>query len=717
MGGLDLKRTFSESVAPNQDAVKDRVTSASGFKDLAVSIENATKVLEKVRKENIYGDANVKFTEISAKAESGFMEYANSLPMDDIDKLDKYPETLRGKYQDYIATIPNRDVRQHFSAKAELDIRGLHHKALEMKIGSETQKAKSNFTNVQNNLIDKLISNPSDEQYSRSLKDGYNHIDLSPLTPEDKEKAKRDYKDVISREQIRADYVLNPGKYAFYIKPTKSAEGSKLDDLKNASEILENSREQTLTVAEELKGSRGCLGWKELNNDKRRAILAELVKGDNAANVKRKRELGRYVKDIETRLDKGERPPEIEGEGLEILLAKLMETYGVDAGYEAHQRLKFKSDIAPAVSQIKTMTPSDADSFFEILNSEINSLAPHSLNQRNLIDKYEKLHKARTTSITQLQQDPIKWGIDNKKIDPLRFDTPKAFADSIAQYTPFAKWAKEHFGLNINLFHNSGGKLIKDQFMRGKPQESVDLVQHGYNLLSDMDKQSFLTSANSMEDKDLSAVITLSTEYGEEAVNAAQTILIGMKSRKEVEKDYKVNNSQSAANTFDKHADYLIIRHIEGIQESSIGATLERDRAAIKLYLIGDMKMTHNYVLSRKRVSEATKKVLGSDPVYVNGLKLMPPRGMSEGQFLDSLWYASKSVGEFDPYKSTYMSVGGGKYILVSRGAPKLDQDGNVIIIDPRTVPINKIKEAKAQREEYIKIKHYENMIFNENAP
>lgn len=246
-----------------------------------------------------------------------------------------------------------------------------------------------------------------------------------------------------------------------------------------------------------------------------------------------------------------------------------------------------------------------------------------------------------------------------------------------------------------------------------RSSESAQLYQQAYQRLPDKDKEAMSTSLAKQGDHALATVAYLSMDEDQPMV--AQTVALGAKYRDEIEKLYK-GHPKSDNKFFDTHYTPLVHKHLSSLQLNSLGSFFERSVESIKLYIMGNMKMTGKFDLNSRVVEEAIKQVLGNVPISVNGNIVMPPRGMGEEEFKDRLWIATKSAGEFNPYWSHYMNVGGGRYVLVEHGNPKLDKEGNPIIINPRSVPTNKVREANEERRRERDLRIWEGQVFDQGG-
>ncbi|MBY7649991.1 MAG: hypothetical protein C4617_05885 [Candidatus Liberibacter europaeus] len=717
MAGLDIKKPFSESIAPNQDAVRDKISIHTGMQEVTWAIKKTSETVEKMKQDISFSDANTQYTQVSAEADKSFVDFTNGLDMTDISqsgsRINEFVNVnLRDKHKEFISNIQDKEVRKHFQTQMEQDLRTLQKKGLNVQKAAMIKKVDVDVTVAQNNLAEKLRLDSSNENYNNTIALMANHINSLPVSLEKKQGFLNEARRVLSREKIITEYGKDPNKFANYLS-ISIKKPSKPDDPTSISSLADSSGDNVLSVADDISGSINDPAWNNLDTIERRQLLEHLINGDNAYNSKLRSIISTKARNIDVALNQGRKPKEEEL----ITLADYMKGYGAERGRELFDLQQFKFDMADAVSHIRLMPETEAKEFLHKV-ADYASDSSNSIETTNKVAKYyQMLNKAHTDSMQELHQDAIKWGIKNGQIDPIRFDTIEDFADSTAQRLSFLKEVKGKYGIVGSYFSGSEEKLLKDQLMKRPASEMVDMVQQSYQLLTDGDKQSVSTAYDKLQDNTLASALSLSTEFSGEANRSAHTIIVGAKNKAEVEKLYKAHPN-SDNKSFDTHYTPLIANQLSGLQGNSIGGSFERDAEAIKLFILGNMKSTGDYKLSKNRVDEAIKMVLGNTIVKVNGSSLMPPRGMKEPEFLDRLWTATKQAGEFNPYWCHYMNVGGGRYALVEHGNPKLDKEGNPIIINSRDVPTNKVMEANKEREQARELRRMESdTTFNEWAP
>ncbi|MGZ9594808.1 MAG: hypothetical protein ACXX52_04230 [Candidatus Liberibacter asiaticus] len=704
---ITTNKPLVEAVTPNQDAVRDSVNPQAGLHDLGDALGKATQFLEGIRRDNAFATANTRYTELSFKAVQDFHDFTNSLDTRDSlqagDKIKEYVDgRIRSAYDRFLSSISHRDVRKKFQAQVEHDIRDYHTKGVDIQIGA-TQRAQEDNLNMTVGLAAAhVLHDPSNENYFQRVQSITDHINSLPINLKLKHKLLSEAQEKLNTNQIIGAHARDPRVFenfmrAFYKK------GHPPKDSTSLSDVSDSARERSLEVVEDVSKAIGLAGWDRLDDTKRRRLLEHLLSRDNALNTKLRTKTQAQARRIDAQLNQGitVKPSEL------ISLEDYTQAYGVDQGTELYNLQQLKFAAAPDVARIKLMSTSEAKEFFQKVDDDYASNPSLSLASTIMATKYkEMLEKSHRQSMKELNQDAISWGIKYKQIDPLRFDTEESFADSLRQRAGFVKKIKDDYNLTTSHFNKTEENQLRTQLVKRPASESVDLIRGAYNTLSDSDKEGVRSSFAHIEDNGLSAVVRLSSEFSDDAKNAAMVILSGMKHQKDTETRY---NSDHKSNKFDTLYASYINKPLTNLERSTVGGDFIKDKEAIKLYILGDMKNTGNYTLNGKRVEDAMRMVLGNTPVSYNGSTLMPPRGMNKDNFLDCLWYATKDTGEYDPYTIKYMNVGSGKYMIIKNGNPKVDKEGKTIIINVEDVNRDERREST--------IRHYEHQIFNEHAP
>lgn len=157
------------------------------------------------------------------------------------------------------------------------------------------------------------------------------------------------------------------------------------------------------------------------------------------------------------------------------------------------------------------------------------------------------------------------------------------------------------------------------------------------------------------------------------------------------------------------------------LYSNSEGASIEKDKEAVSLYILGTQSNTNNYTLNEKVIREAGRKVLGNDPIKINSSVLMPPRGMGHEEFKDRLFAsAEKATDNATSYRwCNFKNIGQGKYMLTYLGIPKRHKEGNTVIIntnDIRNLTAEGIQEYKKRRKETEIFESLESKIFDQHG-
>ncbi|KJZ80676.1 hypothetical protein KP07_05295, partial [Candidatus Liberibacter solanacearum] len=557
---LNYKKPSVESIAPNQDAVRDAVNPARGLQDVSVAIEQATKTLETLRRATVFADANTQFTRVSAEADKSFMDYTNSLDTRNTpqagDKINAYVEgTLRKNYDNFISTIPNREVRQHFQAQVEHDLRHYQKKGLEIQIGAQRLSLTENVNIVMGNGTASVLQDPSNENYFRQVNNITDHINSLPISLVDKQTYINQAQKDLNINQVSGVYKKNPRIFENFITASYKG-GSPPKDPTSIADIADSASERSLEINADVSKAIGLAGWERLDDTLRRSLLDRLISKDNCINTKLRDATKKRVRLIEANLDKGN----VLKDSDLIPLEDYTQAYGVEQGAELYELQQFKSAIAPEVARIKLMSTTEAKELLQKVETHGSDPTLSLENTTKIARYYQMLSKAHTESMQKLHQDPIKWGIEHKQIDPLRFDTAENFARALVQRSSFVKKIKETHGIASQHLSSTEEKQFKDQLMKLPSSETVAMIQGAYNTLSDSDKESVLSSFAKIKDNALSAVVQLSSEFADEANVAAGSIIVGTKNKLDIEQQYKAH-PQSDNKAFDTHYNPIIAKH------------------------------------------------------------------------------------------------------------------------------------------------------------
>ncbi|KJZ81584.1 hypothetical protein AP064_05535 [Candidatus Liberibacter solanacearum] len=715
---LNLKKPSVESIAPNQDAVRDAVNPARGLQDVSVAIEQATKTLETLRRATVFADANTQFTRVSAEADKSFMNYTNSLDTSNTpqagDKINAYVEgTLRKNYDNFISTIPNREVRQHFQAQVEHELRDYQKKGLEIQIGASVKRVEENLITSRNNLVNKIHIDSSDESYLRHMGSMENQINSLPIPLDKKQTYLNESRRVLSREKVITEYSKDPNKFAKYIN-VSITNSSKPSDPTSIASLGESAGDKELSVADDLKGSIDDAAWDKLDTIERRHLLEHLTGGDNKANNKRKREFIADAKRSEALLDKGIVHPDV----YKLTAERAMDALGSDKGVELYDLIDFKIKSAPSVSAIKTMTTTEAETFLAEVHSKGIELgnSPDYMYRYKLY--YDHLAKAHKESMDLLQKDPVKWAVENKVINPLRFDDLDNMGSDLSLRVTHIKQIDKKFGLNSSVFSKDDETLFLKKLKGSNSHEFIKDMSRVWDGTNEADKDKVLYSYNKIDDPALSSILTFTTQNDPTAKEVASTIAVGAKHRKDIETNFKTESKVGFKDAYSSRIRKRV-GELYSNGESTFDTTgkflgAEKEAQALELYILGDMHKSGDY--SRKaneRIDKALKAALGGASILVNGCKLRPIRGMGVDEYQDTLHALTSSVLESKGWKDGaklpetygYANVSEGEVMLMFKRYPKLDDQGNVTILDMKNLPSEHIVEMAKKRREYLEQK------------
>lgn len=159
--------------------------------------------------------------------------------------------------------------------------------------------------------------------------------------------------------------------------------------------MVDSAGDRKLVVNADLNGSIGNAGWNALDTIERRQLLEHLVKGDNAANNKKRKETITRVRYHDSLMSKGERPPEKE----RFTFEEAVTTWGNDKGAELYDLYQFKWDLTPAVESIKVMPETQAKQVLDTVGDKLSDITLSSEGKTKLMVYHASLDKARTESM------------------------------------------------------------------------------------------------------------------------------------------------------------------------------------------------------------------------------------------------------------------------------------------------------------------------------
>ncbi|MFV0256810.1 hypothetical protein [Candidatus Liberibacter solanacearum] len=726
---LNFKKPYVEPIAPNQDAVRDAVNPLGGLQDISVAIRQSTEMLDKLRQANVYGDANTQFTSLSAETNTDFMNYTNSLDMRHTreagEKINTYiNNTLRKKYDNFISTIPNREVRQKFAMQKEHDLRSYQKQGLDIQIGAVTLAQVEN-ANISTNFSADIVRNdPSNETHSRQIQSIENHINSLPLDPIKKQDFLNKAKENLHTNQIMGAYQKDPKIFdGFLTASYKNVSAPK--DPTSISDVIDASGERELEVNLDVSKKIGLAGWDRLDDSKRRHLLEHLTNRDNAVNNKRKREFIGEAKALESLLDKGEIHPNAH----KLTLERAMDVLGGEAGMELYDLIDFKLKSAPKVKEIKTMTTPEVETFLKEAGSKITELGvspAYMVRYKNYHDHLAKVHKE---SMDLLRKDPVEWAVANAGMKPLRFDDLDTLGGDLAERVSILKGVDKKFGLKSSVFSKEDEGLFLKKLQNSNSHEFIKEMSRVWDGVNEADKDKIRYSYNKIDDPALSSLLVLTTNNDPTTKEVASSIAVGGKHRKDLvtkfKTEAKVDFKEFYAAKIRKRVNEIYSNGESNIDTTGKLLGEEKSAQVLELYILGEMHRSGDY--SRKvdaTIDKAMRAVLGGSPIPVNGCKLRPIRGMSVDEFQDTLHaytsfiLASKGwVGQAKlPETYGYANVGEGKFMLMFQRSPKLDDQGDTIILDmndyPREVIDLMAKKRSEQRDRYLKLT--ESLLSNE---
>ncbi|WP_407041727.1 hypothetical protein [Candidatus Liberibacter solanacearum] len=586
------------------------------------------------------------------------------------------------------------------------------------------KRVDADLITARNNLVDKIHIDSSNESYHRLMGSMENHINSLPMSLEKKQEALNVSRQVLSREKIIKEYGISPDKFARYINVSITNRSTPADPTSIAS-LGESAGDKELSVANDLSGSINDAAWDNLETTERRQLLEHLVRGDNAANTKRKTEVIKEAKYIEALLDKGTVHPDAH----KMTSERAIDAFGVDKGIEFKNLIDFKIESAPAVARIKTMTTPEAESFLEQLKSKITETGNSPDYMLRYSKFYDHLAKAHKESMDLLQKDSVEWAVGNEGMKPLRFDDLDNLGGDLAERVSLLKGIDKKFGLNSSVFSKDDEKLFLKKLQRSNSHEFIKDMSRVWDGANRADKGKILYSYNKIDDPALSSILVFTTKNDPMAKAVASTIAVGGKHRNDLVTKFNTEAKLSFKDVYSSKIRKRV-NDLYNNGESNIDTTgkflgEEKEAQAIELYILGEMHRSGDY--SRKadeKIDKAMKAVLGGSIIPINGCKLRPIRCMDVDEFHDTLHAYTSFIleskrwvgGKVLPETYGYANLGEGKFMLMFNKFPKRDDQGDTIILDmndyPREVIAKMAQKRIEQRDRYLKLT--ESLMSNE---
>ncbi|WP_152414446.1 hypothetical protein [Candidatus Liberibacter americanus] len=670
------------------------------MQDVSNSLSQLAKEFEDLQQATAYADASTKYVLISAEAQTEFMNHLNTIDTTDPKQIGDHGKKfinghLNQKYTKFLEGIPNRQIRQHFTTNVSHALLNFHKDALTMQIGAVSLAQDDNINKVVNSLSDGFKRDASNANLASSKEKISSQIWSLPLSPLDKQKKINHAFNSLYREQVIQQYRKSPEVFGNALSAVYKGQSTPSDN-GSLSALVESSGTREIQVEDDQNIK--LEGWNNLDPTERRALLNHLVSEDNKANSKKRTDMNAVIKTRDSMYKQGKRPDE------KLSLEDLTNIYGVEKGFEIRDLDEFKYNITPDVAKVRLMNETDYAHFKEKANSDIVN-ADLSVGGLFKAQTYlNDIDKAHINSMKELREDPIKWGIENKQIDPLKFDTPENLAISLSQRSTFAKKVEKEHGLSSPFFNAGEEKLLRDQLVRKPSYETIKMYQNALRTLSDEDKDKAITGFSKIQDKAVSNVATLSSEFSTEAETVANYIILGVKHRKDVEA-VLTPKGQSIADVKDTVT--VAIQNMFGkLYINNDDANFNKDVEAMTLYLYGKHHAGEISSITKSTVNDNLKAVYGNEPTYIKDSTVLAPRGMKHRDFKDRLYGGTmeevKKAGlnTINAHMANYRMLGSGKYQVLRHNNPIFSDKGEPVVVDVHKITLDQLRKAREEREE-----------------
>ncbi|KQC48726.1 hypothetical protein AP064_05040 [Candidatus Liberibacter solanacearum] len=696
MANLDLKQTASEPLAPNQDAVRDAVDPLGGLKTVAQGLDSLNQLYQERRSEHIKAQALTQDALHSADDHADFARYMTSLPTGvDVQALShKYAQDQYYKRDKEIIGVPDRETRNY--------LRNSNKRSLEQKLQLGTAQgllvmsleSEKHIGDTAVALALNIRLSPTNENLELQRNRGYDVIDKSLLTPEDKVKKKQALDKTLHKSQTigllsnEPDIVGNLSSLV-YGSPVAVKDGLSPD------QIAENADGGTIEIDEhKLDGKTGYTGIDFLSREDLKSLLDEHNRKTNAERQSGKKRVIETIKLRTTEANKGN----ISSDYDEVFSESNLSRYYQPADVESIiTQAKLKKDIAPYIRVVETMTNEEYAEFVSTVNSRT---VDYDLNDRFKAQAFLKeLQDKRVASLKELSKDPHGWQRSRGLVPPnLSLEAGQLASSVLPIFDANEKTEKDH-SVIVKGMGTDKERQLSEKIKGERAEDFVsyfrdEMTKEGVTK-SDIEK--IKSVVDGMKDKVTSSICRLAMSDSAEARASAIPVISGVKHRGDIE----LKLESSKGNGVKKLFNNLINKEIGQLYQGSEDANYKQDAEVIKLYIMGNMHKTGDYTMNGEVVRDAVKAVFGNTAYNMNGSYVMPPRGMSHYEFGNRLHglTSDKLVGLFgdkskDRYPESYgyQSEGDGKYSLTVGGVYKKDKQGNPIVINiydelPQNVP------------------------------
>ncbi|MFT4325129.1 MAG: hypothetical protein AB3P25_01875 [Candidatus Liberibacter psyllaurous] len=245
---------------------------------------------------------------------------------------------------------------------------------------------------------------PTNENLEIQRNRGYDVIDKSLLTPEDKVKMKQALDKTLHKSQT-IGLVSNEPDIVGHLSSVVYGSPVAVKDGLFPDQIAEKADGGTIEIDEhKLEGKTGYTGIDSLSREDLKALLSEHNQKTNAERQAGKKRVIETIKLRTTEANKGN----ISSDYDEVFSESNLSRYYQPADVESIiTQAKLKKDIAPYIKVVETMNDEAYAEFVSTVNSRT---VDYDLNDRFKTQAFLKeLHDKRVASLKALSKDPHEW--------------------------------------------------------------------------------------------------------------------------------------------------------------------------------------------------------------------------------------------------------------------------------------------------------------------
>lgn len=478
---LGYNKSLVTPVAPNKDAVHNRIPSGGGMNEFAQFLGKAATVLDKVNYDHSLAQASKEYSDHMMHNALEFNKLQNQFTTQNLDDPEKvmseYVQKFKDHQSEFLSNISNREIRRHYRQQLDHDLIQTRKEGMRLIIGAKELQIIENTKKTLGNIHGALALDPSNETYDKLHQIALKTINNASFSIEKKQKLI-----TASMSEIQLDSARLRGHPGINrLRNINWGPSKTPKDPLSIKEQIDNSSDPDVEAVEDYATIKiGLKGYDDASLESKMKFMNKLavtIKEEAAAD---RQKINPLFARLEAELDEGKVPVDMN------LLSyhKLERAYGYEKAQSVWENLQYKEQMTPLTAAVPSMTTGEFKEF-----NEEQALSKMDDYQRNkalaLILKLEKRHE---NSMKALHEDPVSWGIKYGLVDPLRFDDPKTFAEALAKRSTFAKNVAEKHGVPPPFMNSEEEKELDIKRKGSSSTEFAGFIKSAYDASNEADR-------------------------------------------------------------------------------------------------------------------------------------------------------------------------------------------------------------------------------------